>query len=99
MSLDRRSFIASSVVGLDVFRRKIASFDFDQPADTPKEKSITDIPDIPLTAHHRIDADGVHVFYLELVPRTLWSSSCSMGSRRHRFSIENRYRASPTAIV
>src|ERR1700721_1099105 len=68
MSLDRRSFIASSVVSLDVFRRKIALFGFDQPADTPKEKSMTDIPDIPLTAHHRIEADGVHVFYREAGP-------------------------------
>src|SRR5580658_4865997 len=26
---------------------------------------MTDIPNIPLTSHHRIEADGVHVFYRE----------------------------------
>jgi hypothetical protein len=67
MSFDRRSFIASAFVGLG-FRRKIASFDFNQQANTPKEKSMTDIPDIPLTSHHRIEADGVHVFYREAGP-------------------------------
>ena len=27
-----------------------------------------DIPNIPSTAHHRIEADGVHVFYREAGP-------------------------------
>jgi pimeloyl-ACP methyl ester carboxylesterase len=68
MSLDRRSFLASAVVGLDVFRRKVAFFDFDQQPLISREKSMTDIPDIPLTSHHRIEADGVHVFYREAGP-------------------------------
>jgi pimeloyl-ACP methyl ester carboxylesterase len=68
MSFDRRSFIASAVVGLGVLRRKIAFFDFNHQANTAKEKSVTDIPDIPLTSHHRIQADGVHVFYREAGP-------------------------------
>jgi pimeloyl-ACP methyl ester carboxylesterase len=68
MTIDRRSFIASGVVGLDVFRRKIALFDFNQEANAPREKTMNDIPDIPLTAHHRIEADGVNVFYRESGP-------------------------------
>src|ERR1700678_4300776 len=68
MTIDRRSFLASAVVGLDVFRRKIALLDFNQQANTPEEKSMTDIPTIPLTSHHRIEADGVTVFYREAGP-------------------------------
>jgi pimeloyl-ACP methyl ester carboxylesterase len=67
-SLDRRSFVASALVGLDVFRLKLALFDFNHQANTPKEKSMTDIPNIPLTSHHRVEADGVHVFYREAGP-------------------------------
>jgi len=55
-------------VGLDVFRLKIALFDFNQQANISREKSMTDIPNIPLTSHHRIEADGVHVFYREAGP-------------------------------
>ena len=29
---------------------------------------MTDIPNIPLTSHHRIEADGVQVFYREAGP-------------------------------
>src|SRR5471032_3031333 len=29
---------------------------------------MTDVPNIPLTSHHRIEADGVHVFYREAGP-------------------------------
>jgi pimeloyl-ACP methyl ester carboxylesterase len=65
LSFDRRSFLASGVVGLDAFRRKIALFDSNQQASIPKEKSMADMPNIPLTSHHRIEADGVHVFYRE----------------------------------
>ena len=68
MSSDRRTFIASALVGLGVFRRKIALLDFNQQANTPKENSMTEILDIPLTSHHRIEADGVHVFYREAGP-------------------------------
>jgi pimeloyl-ACP methyl ester carboxylesterase len=59
---------SSAFVGLDVFRRKIALFGFNQQGNTPKEESMTDIPNIPLTFHHRIEADGVHVFYREAGP-------------------------------
>ena len=68
MNLDRRSFVASAFVGLDVFRRRIALFDLNQHASTPKEKPMTDISNIPLTSHHSIEADGVHVFYREAGP-------------------------------
>src|ERR1700678_3112506 len=68
MSFDRRSFIASAFVGLNVLRRKIAFFDFNQKANTPKEKFMNDIPNIPLASHHRIKADGVDVFYREAGP-------------------------------
>ena len=68
MSLDRRSFLASAVVSVDVFRRKIAWFDFNQQANISKEKSMSDVPNIPLTSHHRVEADGVHVFYREAGP-------------------------------
>ena len=63
MSFDRRSFLASAVVGLDAFRRKVALFDFKQ-SDISREESMPDIPNIPLTSHHRIEADGVHVLSL-----------------------------------
>jgi pimeloyl-ACP methyl ester carboxylesterase len=65
LSFDRRSFLASAVVGLDAFRRKIALFDFNPQPNISREKSVTDVPMIPLTSHHRIEADGVHVFYRE----------------------------------
>src|SRR5271156_2518253 len=68
MSFDRRSFVASAFVGLDVFRRKIAWFDFNQQPRNSREKSMTDILNIPLTSHHLIEADGVHVFYREAGP-------------------------------
>jgi pimeloyl-ACP methyl ester carboxylesterase len=67
-SIDRRSFISSAVAGLDVFRRKTALFDFNQEANAPREKTMNDVPNIPLTAHHRIEADGVNVFYREAGP-------------------------------
>jgi len=68
LNFDRRSFLASAVLGLDPFRRKVALFDFNQQANTPEEKSMTDSPNIPLTSHHRIEADGVTVFYREAGP-------------------------------
>jgi pimeloyl-ACP methyl ester carboxylesterase len=68
LSFDRRSFLASAVVGLDAFRRKIALFDFNQQPNISRGKSMTDMPNIPLTSHHRIEADGVHVFYREAGP-------------------------------
>src|ERR1700678_541404 len=67
MSIDRRSFLASAFVGFDVLRPKAAWFDFNQQGNIPR-KSMTDIPNIPLTSHHSIEADGVHVFYREAGP-------------------------------
>jgi pimeloyl-ACP methyl ester carboxylesterase len=46
-------------------RRKVALFDFNQQPNISREESMTDIPNIPLTSHHRIEAEGVHVFYRE----------------------------------
>jgi len=68
MSLDRRSFLASAVLGLEAFRRKVSLFDFNLQPKVSKEKSMSDIPTIPLTSHHHIEADGVHVFYREAGP-------------------------------
>jgi pimeloyl-ACP methyl ester carboxylesterase len=68
MSLDRRSFLASAVLGLEAFRRKASLFDFNPQPKVSKEKSMSDIPTIPLTSHHHIEADGVHVFYREAGP-------------------------------
>ena len=87
MTIDRRSFLASAVVGLDVFRRKITLFDFNQQANTSEEKSMTDIPTIPLTSHHRIEADGVTVFYREAGPRDAPVILLPMDFPRPRFSI------------
>jgi len=67
MRFDRRSFLVSAFVGLDTFRRKINLFNFMQ-TDTPRKESMSDAPNIPLTSHHRIEADGVHVFYREAGP-------------------------------
>jgi pimeloyl-ACP methyl ester carboxylesterase len=64
LSLDRRRFLASGFIGLDVFRRKAALFNFQQQTTTPREF----MADIPLTSHHRIEADGVQVFYREAGP-------------------------------
>jgi pimeloyl-ACP methyl ester carboxylesterase len=68
LSFDRRSFLASAVVGLDAFRRKIALFDFIQQPNISREKSMSETPNFPLTSHHRIEADGVQVFYREAGP-------------------------------
>jgi pimeloyl-ACP methyl ester carboxylesterase len=68
LSFDRRSFLTSAIAGLGSFRSKVALFDFMQPVNASKEESMTDIPHIPLTSHHRIEADGVHVFYREAGP-------------------------------
>jgi hypothetical protein len=67
LNFDRRSFLASSaLVSFGAFHRKIDLFDLKQQINTPKEKkSMSGIPDIPLTSHHRVEADGVNVFYRE----------------------------------
>ena len=100
LNFDRRSFLASAVVGIDAFRRKIALFDFIQQPNIPREKSMTDIPNIPLTSHHRIDADGIHVFYREAgpadAPVILLLHGFPTSSFQYRELIP---RALPTAIV
>ena len=54
-------------MSLDIFRRKVAWFNLNQQT-IPREKSMTDIPNISLTSHHHIEADGVKVFYREAGP-------------------------------
>jgi len=67
LSVDRRSFLISALVGLDAFRRKSRVFDFAQ-ATMAREKTMADIPKVPLTSIHRVEADGVQVFYREAGP-------------------------------
>src|ERR1700735_2349509 len=67
MSIDRRSFLASAFVGMSALRSKSASLDFMWQTNIPR-KSMSDTPDIPLTSHHLIQADGVNVFYREAGP-------------------------------
>jgi hypothetical protein len=62
LSFDRRRFLTSAFVGIDVLRN--ASFGSIREPDI-SGRSMTDIPNIPLTSHHRIEADGVTVFYRE----------------------------------
>ena len=68
MSFDRRSFLASTIIGVDSFRRKLTLFNFDPQTSNLKGETMTAIPRIPLTAHHRIEVDGVQVFYREAGP-------------------------------
>jgi pimeloyl-ACP methyl ester carboxylesterase len=68
LSFDRRSFLASAVVGIQAIHCKAASFDLDPHTNIPKENPVTDVPNIPLAGHHRIKVDGVHVFYREAGP-------------------------------
>jgi len=67
LSFDRRSFLGSAIVGLNIFRRKISIFDLNQQTKHSR-KAMTDSPNIPLTSIHRIEADGVNVFYREAGP-------------------------------
>src|SRR5271156_5155667 len=64
MSFDRRTLLVSAFAGISALRRKANFFNFIQ-TNMPKEASMADIPNIPLTSHHRVEADGVHVFYRE----------------------------------
>jgi len=67
LSFDRRSFLASALVSPDVIRRKVALFDLNMQSKVSR-KPMPDSSNIPLTSHHRIEADGVHVFYREAGP-------------------------------
>jgi pimeloyl-ACP methyl ester carboxylesterase len=64
LSFDRRSFLGSAIAGLTIFRRKISLFDLIQQTSNSR-KAMTDSPNIPLTFTHRIEADGVNMFYRE----------------------------------
>jgi len=64
VSLDRRSFLVSAAAGLYALRRKATHLDLNQETNT-SEESMADIPTIPLTSHHLVEADGVKVFYRE----------------------------------
>lgn len=50
---------------------------------------MTDIPEIPLTFHHRIQADGVNVFYREAGPADAPVILLLHGFPRRRFSTGN----------
>jgi len=64
MSFDRRTFLLSAFAGTSALRRKVNLFNFIR-TNMSKEQSMADIPNVPLTSHHRVEADGVHVFYRE----------------------------------
>jgi len=67
LNVDRRSFLISALVSLDAVRHKVRPFDFTQTS-MPRKETMADIPSIPLTSTHRVEADGVHVFYREAGP-------------------------------
>jgi pimeloyl-ACP methyl ester carboxylesterase len=67
LSFDRRSFLGSAIVGLNICRRKISLFELNQQTEHSR-KAMTDSPNIPLTFIHRVEADGVNVFYREAGP-------------------------------
>jgi pimeloyl-ACP methyl ester carboxylesterase len=67
LSIDRRRFLASAFAGIGALHSKGASFDFIQGPDISRRR-MTDTPNIPLTSHHLIQADGVTVFYREAGP-------------------------------
>src|SRR5271155_6021997 len=52
---------------MGMFLRRGPAFGFFQQSNR-KRLSMTEPPNIPLTSHHRIEADGVHVFYREAGP-------------------------------
>jgi pimeloyl-ACP methyl ester carboxylesterase len=63
--LSRR--ITSVPVSINRVRNKASGIDFNQNTGI-FGRTMTDIPNIPLTSHHRIEADGVQVFYREAGP-------------------------------
>jgi pimeloyl-ACP methyl ester carboxylesterase len=67
LSLDRRRFLASSLAAISALPCKGDCFDFIQEPDNSR-KRMADTLNIPLTSHHRIQADGVTVFYREAGP-------------------------------
>jgi pimeloyl-ACP methyl ester carboxylesterase len=67
LSFDRRHFLTSVLVTMNSFRRKAGLSGFFQRAGIGT-LSMADSPNIPLTSHHYIEADGVKVFYRESGP-------------------------------
>jgi pimeloyl-ACP methyl ester carboxylesterase len=63
--LSRRN--ASVPVSINRVRNKASGIDFNQNTRI-FGGAMTDIPNIPLTSHHRVEADGVQVFYREAGP-------------------------------
>jgi pimeloyl-ACP methyl ester carboxylesterase len=63
--LSRR--ITSVPVSINRVRNRASGIDFNQNTGI-FGGTMTDIPNIPLTSHHRIEADGVQVFYREAGP-------------------------------
>jgi len=67
LNVDRRSFLLSAVAGSTAFRHKLNLLDLMQ-TNLPKKGFMADTSNIPLTSIHRIEADGVTVFYREAGP-------------------------------
>ena len=65
--IDRRTFLASALVASTSYTRQGSYFEFDQKIES-FGGTMTDIPNIPLTSHHRVEADGIQVFYREAGP-------------------------------
>ena len=62
--MDRRSFLLSATWGAHDLRYRSGLPAFLQQVTTSRE-SMPDTPNIPITSHHIVEADGVHVFYRE----------------------------------
>jgi pimeloyl-ACP methyl ester carboxylesterase len=67
LSLDRRRFLASAVVSFAVLVQKGASAGALEQSKIQRANMI-DTLHIPITSHHRVEADGVRVFYREAGP-------------------------------
>jgi pimeloyl-ACP methyl ester carboxylesterase len=67
LNMDRRHFLATSLAGLIAPGLPAASFDSIQKSKIAR-KAMAETANIPLTSHHRIQADGVSVFYREAGP-------------------------------
>jgi pimeloyl-ACP methyl ester carboxylesterase len=67
LSFDRRSLLASAFVTLVASAGNGASFHPLQESNSQRS-NMTQTPRIPFTAHHRIDVDGVRIFYREAGP-------------------------------
>jgi hypothetical protein len=67
LSFDRRHFLASVGASVGALVTNVALPAFSQ--DSTKERSkMSQVPHIPLTSHHYVEADGVKLFYREAGP-------------------------------